>query len=419
MNAAGSHPFLASPAFRALFVGDVVVTIAERYFVLTFSWWLLAGPEASGQRLSLLLTLQSVPMLAVGLLAGPLIERTNKKHAMLASVALQACVAGVVAVLMARGALSFPVLCVAGVVLGCAIPIFEGAATAALPRSVDDESLGPAAAMQSSTLEFSNIAAASLSAAMLAAGSITTAVALNAVLYIVGLLVVLRMDATPFDATSTDARYWDDLSAGLRFIAHRPALAGFVGIYVLKLAVFVSLLVFIPMLVQASLDGAVRWVAVLETAFSLGAIATAVGLSLRRAHGSLYAGYAATLAILGALMLLTSTLSSPASLVLTVTAMGACAAWLLASSNILFQKAVPDQMKARFFGILDTLAAAATPVGYGIVGATFDVSNVHGVLSVNGIALVVLGVVVMLVPRVSLQRASPGDLLDDLQGGQA
>ena len=76
-----AHPFLASRDFRALFLGDVVVTIAERYFVLTFSWWLLSGPEASGQRLSLLLALESVPMLAVGLLAGPLIERANKKHA--------------------------------------------------------------------------------------------------------------------------------------------------------------------------------------------------------------------------------------------------------------------------------------------------------------------------------------------------
>ena len=414
-----AHPFLASHSFRALFIGDVVVTIAERYFVLTFSWWLLAGPEASGQRLSLLLTLESVPMLAVGLLAGPLIERANKKRAMLASVALQACVACVVAVLMARGALSFPALCVAGVLLGCAIPVFEGAATAALPRSVEDESLGPAAAMQSSTLEFSNIAAASLSAAMLAAGSITMAVALNAVLYVVGLLVVLRMDATPFEATGGDTRYWDDLSAGLGFIALRPALAGFVAIYIVKLAVFVSLLVFIPMLVQASLDGAVRWVAVLETAFSLGAIATAVGLSLRRTHRRLYAGYAATLAILGTLMVLTSTLSSPASLIVTVAAMGACAAWLLASSNILFQQAVPDDMKARFFGILDTLAAAATPVGYGIVGATFSASNVHGVLSVNGIALVALGVVVLLLPQVNLERGAVAGSRNDLQGGPA
>lgn len=411
-----AHPFLASRDFRALFLGDVVVTIAERYFVLTFSWWLLSGPEASGQRLSLLLALESVPMLAVGLLAGPLIERANKKHAMLGSIVVQATVTIVVAVLMARDALTFPLLCVAGLLLGCAIPIFEGASTAALPQAVEDPSLAAAAAMQSSTLEFSNIAAASVSAALLAAGSMKLAVAVNAALYVAGLLVVLRMRAATFEPVPGDGTYADDLKAGIRFITGRPALASFVTIYILKLAIFVSLLVFIPMLVQAALGGAVRWVAILETLFSLGAIATAIGLSLRRSRTGLYPGYAAALALLGGLMVLTSTLTQPAPLAAIVTLMGACAAWLLASSNILFHEAVPDDMKSRFFGILDTLAAAATPVGYAVVGAAFGVANVQGVLTANGLALVALGALVLVVPRVALRRHT---VVAGLSGGAA
>ena len=52
---------------------------------------------------------------------------------------------GGVAVLMARDALTFPLLCVAGLLLGCAIPIFEGASTAALPQAVEEPSLAAAA----------------------------------------------------------------------------------------------------------------------------------------------------------------------------------------------------------------------------------------------------------------------------------
>jgi hypothetical protein len=62
-------------------------------------------------------------------------------------------------------------------------------------------------------------------------------------------------------------------------------------------------------------------------------------------------------------------------------------------------------MKGRFFGILDTLAAAVTPIGYGVVGVVSGLARVPGVLVANGIALVGLAAVVLLMPRVPIRGA--------------
>jgi len=50
-----AHPLVESVDFRRLFIGDVLVKVGERYFALTFAWWLLAGPHADKSRLGLLL----------------------------------------------------------------------------------------------------------------------------------------------------------------------------------------------------------------------------------------------------------------------------------------------------------------------------------------------------------------------------
>lgn len=398
-----THPLLESRDFRVLFTGDVLVTVAERYFVLTFSWWLLTGPAADPPRLGLLLALESLPVLAVGVLIGPMLDRWNRKWSMLGSALMQGFVVSAVAILLVTHRLSFPLLCLAAMLLGCLIPVFEGAANAAVSQAVMESRLAAAATMQSSTLEFSNIVAATLSATLLSGFGFRVAVVVSALLYVTGALFLLQLRTVAFTGNEGNHSYASELKAGLEYVTARPALASFVGVYILKMVITTSLLIFIPMLVKSVLGGAVHWVAVLETLFSLGAILTALALSLNATENRLYPRYACALALLGGLMMLLATTASPLALALNVIFMGACVAWLLASSNVLFHRTVPDGMKGRFFGILDTLAAAATPLGYAGVGIVSAIANVQGVLAVNGIGLVLLAVLVLFIPRVAIR----------------
>ena len=73
---------------------------------------------------------------------------------------------------------------------------------------------------------------------------------------------------------------------------------------------------------------------------------------------------------------------------------------------------VAEQQRA----VTQALAAAATPVGYAVVGAAFGVANVQGVLTANGLALVALGALVLVVPRVALRRHT---VVAGLSGGAA
>jgi hypothetical protein len=394
------HPLLASSAFRTFFLADIFVAVAERYFALTFAWWLLASPENGGARLGLLMGLESTPTLVLGLLVGPIIDRLPKQRLMLASTVVQTLVLGAVALWLLNGALSFPKLCVAAVMLGCLVPVFEGAANAALPEVVAADQLEAAAAIQASTLEFSNIIAAALSAGVIAAFSFEATVVVNAALYALGAVFVFRVKLVERPREPTTVSYLADLKAGIRYVFTHRGLAAFVGVYIGKLLLVVPLLVIIPMLVKSVLGDRVGWVGVLETGFSVGSIVTALVLSFRRSHGRLYSMYAGALALLGVLMLLLTLIEHPYGMLPNVIAMGGCVAVLLSLSNILFQEAVSNNYKGRFFGIIETLAAGATPLGYAVVALSSGSAGVTGVLVVSGAGLLVLAIVVLLIPRI-------------------
>jgi MFS family permease len=394
------HPLVSSPSFRAFFLADICVTVGERSFVLIFTWWLLSRPEGGAARLALLMGLESLPMLAVGFLLGPMIDRFDKRRLMWASALAQTVVAGGVALLFARGELSFTGLCVAGCLLGCLLPAFEGSVNAALPEVVSEDQLLAATAIHTSTLELSNIVAAAMAFGMLAATGFVGALVVNAALYGVGAALVLRVKPSRKPRALSEGSYLADLKAGIAYVLGERGLPEFVGVYVVKLLFIVPLLVLIPMLVRDKLGDAPGWVGILETTFSASSIVTAVVLSLQPAPRAFYGSYAGGLALLGVLMLGLPGVAHPGWMVPAAMLMGAAVAAVLAMSNVLFQRTVSDGYKGRFFGLLETLDAAVTPAGYALMGAVALAAGVDGVLLASGVGLLCLTGVVLVIPRV-------------------
>jgi MFS-type transporter involved in bile tolerance (Atg22 family) len=394
------HPLVRSPAFRAFFLADVCVTVAERSFVLIFTWWLLSRPEGGAARLALLMGLESLPTLAVGFLLGPVIDRFDKRRLMGASALAQTLVASGVALLYARAELSFTVLCVAGGLLGCLLPVFEASANAALPEVVSEDQVLAATAVQTSTLELSNIVAAAMAFGVLAGAGFVGALVVNAALYAVGAALVLRVKLSRRPRSQPEGPYLADLKAGVAYVLRERGLPAFIGVYVVKLLLIVPLLVLIPMLVRDKLGDAPGWVGILETTFSVGSIAAAVVISLLPAPRAFYRSYAAGLALLGALLLGLPGVAHPVWMLPAAMLMGAAVAAVLALSNVLFQRTVSDGFRGRFFGLLETLDAAITPAGYALMGAISSTAGVDGVLLGSGVGLLCLTGVVLVIPRV-------------------
>ncbi len=398
------HPLLLFPDFRNFFIGDILVAIAERFFAITFAWWIISQEGENGKWLGVLMAVEAIPILCLSPFVGPLIDRYNKKICMLLGVFMQLFFVSLIAYLMAFGRLEFLYLVILSFCMSCFVPQFEDAVSASVAKLVDEEHLSGATTIQASTIEFSNIIAAVLSTSIIAAAGILSAVYVNIALYVVGILFLLsiKADLSPeqTDDEEEEEGYLQELKKGLLYVWEFKALRWYALIYALETFLIVPIFILIPMLVRYVLAESVNWVAVFETSLSAGAVLMTLLMSFKQRYRNYYPTYAVGLALIGLAMAGLAVMENEYLMTALIFVIGMAFAALMSFSFMLFQHTVPQELKGRFFGLMSTIAAGMSPLSYLFVGTTADYASVNVVFMICGVGALLLAGIVLFVPRV-------------------
>ena len=403
-----AHPLYIYPHFRRFFFGDVLVAIAERYFAITFAWWIISQDGENGKWLGLLMAVEAIPILVLSPFVGPLIDRHNKKWCMVLGAAAQLIFVTVIWLLMRGGALQYAYLVGLSFCMSCFIPQFEDSVSASVAELVDEKHLSQATTIQSSSIEFSNIFAALISASVIAAAGIQNAVLVNVGLYVIGLLFLLSIKTSlldPVDKTEAgddscaEDGYWSDFKKGLQYIKSERPLYLYAGVYALEAFFTVPIFILIPMLVRGVLHETINWVAVFETSLSIGSVLTAVMLSFKKEIRAFYPTYASVAGALGVAVIVLGLTTNEYLMTIMIFCIGGLFAALMALSFMMFQYVVPQELKGRFFGVMSTIAAGMSPLSYMIVGFLSDYWSIEAVLILNGIGAFCMALLVLKIPR--------------------
>ena len=409
------HPLFLFPDFRKFFMGDILVAVAERFFAITFAWWLISQEGENGLWLGVLMAVEALPILFLSPFVGPLIDRYDKKKCMLLGVSMQTFFVLIIMILLLNGRLEFIYLCILSFLMSCFIPAFEDSVSASVALLVDEKHLPGATAIQSSTIEFSNIIAAVLSTSVIAAAGIEMAVIVNVGLYAVGIvflamingdLSVQAQEALEEEAEDAEEEeepeeenYMAELKVGIQYILGNKALCWYAVVYAFETFFIVPIFILIPMLVNNVLHQTVNWVAIFETSLSIGAVLMAVYLSFRETYRNFYELYAGGLFLIGLLMIGVGMFQDGYMMAGMIFGIGGLFALLMALSFTLFQHVVPGKLKGRFFGVMSTIAAGMSPLSYMTVGIFSDLFSTTAVMLFNGIGAILLSLVVLKIPR--------------------
>ncbi len=398
------HPLYLFPDFRNFFIGDILVAIAERFFAITFAWWLISQDGENGKWLGVLMAVEAMPILFLSPFVGPLIDRYNKKSCMLVGVIMQLVFVSIICYLLAVGRLEFIYLVVLSFCMSCFIPQFEDSVSASVAKLVDEDHLSGATTIQASTIEFSNIIAAVLSTTIIAATGILEAVYANILLYVSGILFLLMikvdLSPEPRDEDAEETGYVQELKNGLQYVWHYRELKWYGLIYAMETFLIVPIFILIPMMVKYVLHEGVNWVAVFEASLSAGAVVMTIVMSFKQRYRNFYETYAVCMAVIGMSMAALGLVTNTYVMTVLIFIIGCLFAALMALSFMLFQHTVPQEFKGRFFGLMSTIAAGMAPLSYLVVGTMADLVSVEAVLLASGIGAVLLAGVVVVIPRV-------------------
>ena len=385
--------------YRLFFSGQIVSVAGTWMQNIALAWLVI---ELSGSPLAVgaLAFCRFVPFLALGLVAGVIIDRFDTRRLLLATQGAAMVVSIVLAVVTLAGVATLPVV-YALAALGGLVLVFDAPGRQTLTfQMVGQSELQNAVALNSGLFNASRVIGPALAGLLIAAVGTGLCFVVNAVSFL-SVLVALRL-------MREDELYPVEKRPGTRVVAGiREGLAWAwrapVARVVLTVVTVVSLVgfnfhVLVPLLASQTLDVGAGTFGILSGAFGLGALVGALATaSLREASPRAFVGGAVGFSVL--MLALALVHSVPVALVLLL-GLGMSFALFTASANALVQLDAPPHLRGRVMSLYLFAFAGLAPIGGLVAGwlaeqggtpLAFGVAGLSGLIAVAWAAHELLG----------------------------
>ena len=359
--------FSGMRAFWAVWTGLLVSFTGSGFTRFALSVWVYQeGRDA--EAFALLLFFGIIPISVGSLVAGPLVDRWDRKSVLIISTALARVPTLMVMLLWWQGGLElwhvYLAVAVNGLANAFVLPAFDASVRLLVPA----ERLGQASGFSQLIQSLGVVVGPPLAGYFLVAfglGAIFVVDVASAALALLAL--ALARVPRPARTSARGASVWGDFVSGLRYVADRPAfvfLAGF-----LALTVFGSAFVYAlsgPLVLGFGDEATLGLV---YAAYGSGAVAGALvigawGGPARRIPGILIA----TL-IKGIATVLVAVRADQLWITSTIAVLGAAQAVLLALNRVVFQEHAAAEVLGRVFAFRLVLTAAAQAAGILVAGS--------------------------------------------------
>ncbi len=383
---------------------------ASRWMEMGVLGWLLLDLTDSPWYVALVGVSRSAPLLAFGLFAGLIADRTNRRIVMLCTQAVNAAVTSVLLVLLLVDAIQPWHVILAAFILGCGTILDMPSR-----RSLIYDLVGPPHVVSAMSLETVNNTVGKflgplIGGLMIEMTGFAGVYFLLMAVYLLAWSLLLQVRGNVPGPLGTPQPLWRSLMSGIQYSLHNRVVLGVLCITMIMNALAFSYVQILPVVARDYLRVGPGLMGLLASADGLGTLIGALllaGLGKLPYHGRIFA--------LGALLELVSLLAFAASpwyalsLVLLFGVGLGNAGFSTMQSTIILLSAAPG-MRGRAVGILG-LCIGSTPLGLLELGAVAAVVGAPAAIGLNaGVGLVLLLPVLVFTPLLSGSKAPEPDV---------
>lgn len=385
-------PLFHNRDFLLLWSGQAVSQIGAKILQIGLVWWALER-GGSMMAVSWALVATSLPFVLVGLFAGVLADKLDRRRVMIACEAGNALIVGVLAYLAWTDQLTLTWLMAGTALASTLVAVFSPAAMAALPDLVEESDLLRANSLQEMTAQGALVFGPALGGALLAMMGVGAAFLTTAVAYAVSsaCMLALRLSRRPGNAAAESASPWQELVGGFAVLRDFPVIATMLGLFAAGNFLLVPVTVFLPYYAKEVFAVGAGGLGMLEGSLGVGMMVGAVALmrigQVSRRRLALQCG----LAVPGAAFLLMGAWASYPTFLGALFVMGLALSVMNVVSMTYFQEQVPPDRLGRFMGLLMTIIMALAPLSYASAGLVTLGVSADLVLTSSGLLLVLLG----------------------------
>jgi MFS family permease len=206
--------------FNVFWVGQTLSALGDAFTTVAFSL-LVYETTGSIEKMAAITAYMAGGAILSGLVAGPLVDRTNRRNLLLWSDLLRALLMAAIPAASWAGAMSFSLLAAVAVAMGMLSNVFNVGYVAFLPELVSKARVAEANARLDASSAASFVIGPALAGFATQAWGAQTAIGIDALSFLVSfasLLLVRRGDAPPSSGPDPG------LAVGLRFLVYTPVL---------------------------------------------------------------------------------------------------------------------------------------------------------------------------------------------------
>jgi len=380
-----------SSNYRRYFAGQLISLSGTWAQQIGLGWLVLDLSDDSGVAVGIVTALQFVPVLLLGLWAGLLADRFDKRRFIAVTQVALASIAGVLAVVDLSGNATLPIVYVLAFMFGVATAFDTPARLSFVVEMVGSRDLPNALALNSAVVNGGRIIGPAIAGGLIAVGGTGLCFGVNALSYVGTIVAVLSMDRSALHQTPAVTRKGGQIREGIRYTWNTPVLRASV-----LLMGSVSLLAFnypvlLPLLAKITFEGSASTYSLFASSMGVGALVAALALAnLDRPYGRriIFAT-----CFLGAATLASSIAPGLAMLVVLLGLTGIGQVVTASSVNALVQLDSDPDKRGRITAIFALTSQGVTPVGGVVAGTIAEMAGPRWAMAVGGVGALIAALV--------------------------
>ncbi|MGN0221195.1 MAG: MFS transporter [Prevotella sp.] len=383
-----------SRSFLLLWIGQAVSQVGNRIYLMALAWYFVAVlNDPTG--VLLLFIIASLPSLLLGVFAGPIVERFNKKWLVVACDLVSAFLTALLTLLVATGHAGAWAIYVTCFLLNAVNLLFSPSVNSIFPAILPKEHYQRGASLIKMVTFLGQIMGAAVGGALVGLLGVKWSIGVNSVSFLLSALasacIVYR---EPLKAASRG--YLSDIREGFRHLREERVLARVLGVAVAVNLFLPSFIVFIPIIVKTEMNLDAIHYGMVDAAIPVGALVASVVLSFWR---MLAATPVRTLSVsivgIAVAYLLVAVWQSYAALLVAGLLFGVLTNSVNVQVLTFFMSKVDARFRGRIFSLLESFSYASISLSYVLATVMSASLNIYRVLLINAFCLVCIAAVTL------------------------
>ncbi len=364
--------------FRYFWYGQSISQLGDRIHTLAVIW-LVYSWYNSGFMVGIVLIASTLPSFLLSPIAGNLLDKFNRKNIMIICDFIRMIFVLLLSILAFYNQINITIIILITIIISMGAAFFNPATMAIMPTIVDHSQLTKANAFYQLSVSLSAALGFMVGSGLIALIGIPVAFLINGFSFLLSAFFLFKLNYTHTKIESSKS-FWSDFKEGWALSKQIPLIIQLFPPIIIINFFLAAFYILIPILAEGVFKQGSTGVGFMMTSLTVGMLIGAILISTMKIKVKAITIIFPSIIIIGGTFLFMYYFESYTNYIISFAIIGLFVNLTNIALIALLQRAVPNNIRGKVFGLLTSASLSAQPISYGLMGILVDSIKPEGVI---------------------------------------